>query len=103
MLRQLFLTPELVLHPRYKTTYFTRAGWLTDWIRAAEDLAQAAWQAYKPSSPVAAASTTTTVSSTVVSCYVLSYCYARRNQVPRRVSLTHWPTNPLSSTHWRNG
>ena len=27
-----------VLHPSYKTSYFVKAGWECDWIKAAEDL-----------------------------------------------------------------
>jgi len=32
------LTQWLVLHPRYKSSYFQKAGWPRDWIRTAEDL-----------------------------------------------------------------
>jgi hypothetical protein len=36
----------VVLHPRHKTSYFVKAGWQREWIKAAEDLAQQEWQAY---------------------------------------------------------
>jgi hypothetical protein len=41
--------PFTVLHPRYKTTYFTRAKWPQQWITDAEALARKVWSSkYKP-------------------------------------------------------
>ena len=38
-----------VLHPRYKSSYFHKAGWPRSWITTAEDLLCAEWDAnYKP-------------------------------------------------------
>jgi hypothetical protein len=38
-----------VLHPRYKSSYFHKAGWPRSWITTAEDLLRAEWDAnYKP-------------------------------------------------------
>jgi hypothetical protein len=46
LLSDLLLTVEiLVLHPRYKMTYFTKAGWERDWITTAEHLAKTEWAA----------------------------------------------------------
>lgn len=56
----------LVLHPRHKTTYFTKAGWLSEWIRTAEDLARAEWQAYKPATPINTPAPATAVSNRYV-------------------------------------
>ena len=42
-----------VLHPRYKSTYFQKAGWPREWIQTAEDLLQKEWETnYKPSTSV---------------------------------------------------
>lgn len=32
------LVDYLVLHPRYKSTYFQKAGWPCKWIQMAEDI-----------------------------------------------------------------
>jgi hypothetical protein len=34
----------LVLHPRYKSTYFQKAGWPCEWIQTAEDILQKEWE-----------------------------------------------------------
>jgi len=40
---------KLVLHPRYKSSYFHKAGWPREWITMAEDLLRNEWNAnYKP-------------------------------------------------------
>jgi hypothetical protein len=56
----------LVLHPRHKTSYFTKAGWLSEWIRTAEDLARAEWQAYKPTTPISTPAPASVVSNNVL-------------------------------------
>ena len=33
-----FLINFLVLHPKYKSSYFVKVGWPSDWIRTAEGL-----------------------------------------------------------------
>jgi hypothetical protein len=44
------LVDYLVLHPRYKSTYFQKAGWPREWIRMAEDILRKEWETnYKPS------------------------------------------------------
>jgi len=44
------LVDYLVLHPRYKSTYFQKAGWPREWIRTAEDILRKEWETnYKPS------------------------------------------------------
>jgi hypothetical protein len=41
----------VVLHPKYKSAYFIKAGWPAAWIKTAEDLLRAQWRDhYKPSS-----------------------------------------------------
>jgi hypothetical protein len=77
------LTMTPVLHPRYQTAYFTKAGWLPEWIRAAEGLARAEWQAYKPVNQ-APATSMTPVSNHLPN-GLLSYCHARTYLVPLRV------------------
>jgi hypothetical protein len=43
------LVDYLVLHPRYKSTYFQKAGWPREWIRTAEDILRKEWETnYKP-------------------------------------------------------
>lgn len=45
------LYPLLVLHPRHKTAYFSRAGWPREWIDEAERITRQEWiQSYKPKS-----------------------------------------------------
>jgi len=40
-----------VLHPKYKSAYFIKAGWPPEWIKTAEDLLRAQWRDhYKPKS-----------------------------------------------------
>lgn len=44
----------LVLHPRYKTTYFSHAKWPQQWITDAEALATKVWtEKYKKATPPA--------------------------------------------------
>jgi hypothetical protein len=39
----------LVLHPRYKSSYFLKAGWPRDWIDEAEKITREEWKAnYQP-------------------------------------------------------
>ncbi|TDL15562.1 hypothetical protein BD410DRAFT_732577 [Rickenella mellea] len=39
----------IVLHPRYKTSYFIKHGWPADWVQTAVDLLRAEWEKnYKP-------------------------------------------------------
>lgn len=59
-----------VLHPRYKTSYFVKAGWKREWIKIVEDLVRQEWQSsYKPMvamtalSPLTTAMTTTALST----------------------------------------
>jgi len=41
-----------VLHPRYKTTYFSRAKWPEQWIEDAKNVAREAWRNnYKKATP----------------------------------------------------
>ncbi|TDL15374.1 hypothetical protein BD410DRAFT_700417, partial [Rickenella mellea] len=41
------------LHPRYKTTYFTKHGWPAEWISTAVGLLRAEWEKnYKPFQPI---------------------------------------------------
>jgi hypothetical protein len=48
------LRPQLifsVLHPKYRSAYFMKAGWPLDWIKTAEDLLRSQWRDYyRPSS-----------------------------------------------------
>ena len=38
-----------VLHPKYKSAYFIKAGWPSAWIKTAEDLLRSQWRDhYKP-------------------------------------------------------
>ena len=38
-----------VLHPKYKSAYFIKAGWPSEWIKMAEDLLRSQWKDhYKP-------------------------------------------------------
>jgi hypothetical protein len=37
---------QAVLHPRYKTTYFTKAKWPREWIKTAEDLFRQEWETH---------------------------------------------------------
>jgi hypothetical protein len=40
---------KLVLHPRYKSSYFHKAGWPREWITTAENILRAEWNTnYKP-------------------------------------------------------
>lgn len=44
--------PFTVLHPRYKTTYFSRAKWPEQWIEDAKKVAREAWRDnYKKATP----------------------------------------------------
>ena len=55
-----------VLHPRYKSTYFLKAGWPCEWVQAAEDLLRNEWERnYKPKS---ASMSIIMVGSTVLAC-----------------------------------
>ena len=45
--------PFAVLHPRYKSAYFIKAGWPSDWIKTAEDLLRTQWREYYKSASVA--------------------------------------------------
>ena len=38
------LVDYLVLHPRYKSTYFQKAGWPHEWIQTVEDILQKEWE-----------------------------------------------------------
>ena len=53
--RYIFLTNSfffVVLHPRYKTTYFTCAKWPAEWTSAAEALIRKVWaEKYKKATP----------------------------------------------------
>jgi hypothetical protein len=41
----------VVLHPKYKSAYFVKAGWPPEWIKTAEELLRAQWRDhYKPKS-----------------------------------------------------
>ena len=52
----MFLFHFLVLHPRYKTSYFIRAKWPQQWITDAETLARKVWtEKYKKEMPPPAA------------------------------------------------
>ncbi|KIM91753.1 hypothetical protein PILCRDRAFT_83832 [Piloderma croceum F 1598] len=43
----------MLLYPRYKSAYFIKAGWPSDWIKMAEDLLRTQWREYyKPASVV---------------------------------------------------
>jgi len=45
---------NLVLHPRYKSSYFLKAGWPREWVQTAEDLLRTEWEKnYKPKSGAA--------------------------------------------------
>ena len=56
-----FLFHFLVLHPRYKTSYFVHAKWPQQWITDAETLAQKVWtEKYKKNIPKPAAQTNPT-------------------------------------------
>ncbi|KDR74458.1 hypothetical protein GALMADRAFT_29018, partial [Galerina marginata CBS 339.88] len=42
----------MILHPRYKTSYFTRAKWPQDWISATETITHKVWtEDYKKTAP----------------------------------------------------
>jgi len=41
-----FLINVLVLHPKYKSSYFVKAGWPSDWIRTAEGLLRSQYRNY---------------------------------------------------------
>ncbi|KAG6904706.1 hypothetical protein DXG01_007777 [Tephrocybe rancida] len=48
----------MILHPHFKTAYFLKAKWNSEWIETAKELACKAWELYKPAPtavPVAAA------------------------------------------------
>jgi hypothetical protein len=54
----LLITLSIVLHPRYKTTYFTHAKWPAHWISDAEALAHKIWtEDYKKVAPLSAEDT----------------------------------------------
>lgn len=100
---RVILTLNVVLHPRYKTNYFTKAGWLPEWIRAAQALAQAEWQAYKPANQSPGATTTPVSNSLLSGFFNLTILLPRTCRVPPHDFSTPLTTNPLSSMHWRNG
>lgn len=46
---QLTYSHYAVLHPRYKASYFSKAGWPRDWISTAEEILRNEWDSnYKP-------------------------------------------------------
>ena len=56
----------VVLHPRYKTTYFIKAKWPQEWITTAEELLREQWaKYYKAKDKLAMPSTLTTVGNFV--------------------------------------
>jgi hypothetical protein len=55
----LLITLSIVLHPRYRTTYFTCAKWPVHWISDAEALARKIWtEDYKKVAPSSTEDTT---------------------------------------------
>ena len=65
---------NLVLHPRYKSSYFLKAGWPREWVQTAEDLLRAEWERnYKPKSsatPIAAVSSSFWLSNIILLTYL---------------------------------
>jgi hypothetical protein len=60
----------LVLHPRYKSTYFIKAKWPQNWISTAEDLLREHWEKdYKPTSNLSSPKPTVECSFTCLSMF----------------------------------
>lgn len=76
------LTYASVLHPRYKSTYFLKAGWPREWVQTAEDLLRKEWERnYKPKS---AATPIIMVGLTVLACESNILTYSQPMQSKNR-------------------
>lgn len=64
------LIPIIVLHPSYKTTYFTRLSWSRTWINEAIKVTRDSWKAYKP---LATTSESQTPAASVRTFFSLNY------------------------------
>jgi hypothetical protein len=101
----------LVLHPRYKSSYFSKAGWLREWIDEAERLLRLEWATnYRPVTATVVSQSESSSTSLDVSFYsrvlavsVLTSIHLSASLRQGSFSMSSIMTSPHQSTLLKNG
>lgn len=79
----------LVLHPRYKSTYFQKAGWPQEWIQTAEDILRKEWKVnYKLSTSEPVQDSAVSLNVYYLMLYLMNVCSLQQRKTGILMTLT---------------